>query len=307
MKNKPKTTTITLKIEEDLGGYIVSALSKRGEMSPDQQELAACFLGSTPERFIPDDGEEPTPQNLYNRISMIAERNNARMHKIENSLSVKIRRTAYPPKPKYEFPTLRGCDQTKWGPTDFYDDTKEWIAQAFESGLDFETPWLSCKKEILSSQILRENKKITIKVSVSDDFDTPGMGESSFRITSKTTPEEFFDLLDAASGKAHTEAIQDQNCNACYIGYSVGPVDSEGKFKWVLTYLASNGGFDVPTGDYYHRFGWQEVETDDPYDDSALPPEEEIPAEVAKEIARRITRDYPKSITYKGFKAKQWE
>lgn len=204
----------------------------------------------------------------------------------------------------YQFPedTFRSYDQTKWGPTDFYDSTRESMVQAFASGLDFETPWLRCKKEILSSQITRSKGIVTVSVSVSDDFDTNGSGESSFRVTKATTQERFFDLLEKAGDAAWKAADEDREGNQSYLGYSVGPVDIDGNFSWVCTYIVNVMGFDVPPGDNYHKWGWQEVEDDE--DPEATP--EEMPKEVAIELERLINEDFPQVVELNGFRAKQW-
>lgn len=185
----------------------------------------------------------------------------------------------------YEFPEGSfGYDCTKWGPTDFYDDTREAIAAAFKSGLDFETPWMSCKKEILSSRLTRTGNSVTIEVSVSDDFDTDGSGSATFKVTRSMTSKTFFDKLERAGEEAHQAAADSQKDNRCYCGYSVGKVRPDGSNAWEFTFLTNVSGLDYPSGDNYHRWGWQEVADDaDDHDIDAHP--EEIPAKTAEKLA----------------------
>jgi hypothetical protein len=213
-----------------------------------------------------------------------------------------------PARPVYEFPqgSFSGCNQTKWGPTDFYDQDRATVLAALRSGLDFETPWLSCKKEILSSQISRSKGKVTVQVSVSDDFDTPGMGDASARIMthSKVSDDSILMTLEKLGAKAHDLAADDQKSNADYVGYSVGP-DTEPR-SWVLTYLVNAGGMDTPSGDNYHWWGWQEVETDEDDNPAPRPPEEEIPADVADKLVEMMEKGISPAV-YGGFRATAWK
>jgi hypothetical protein len=238
------------------------------------------------------------------RINRIGESKGFSVTKVKPT-TWKLTQTVKAERASYEFPTgsFAGCDQTKWGPTDFYDPDRATMAQAFASGLDFETPWLSCKKEILSSQITRSKGIVSVTVSVSDDFDTNGTGESSFRVTKATTEEQFFDKLGKAGDEAWNAADEDRQGNQSYLGYSVGPVDAEGNSPWVCTYIVNLMGFDTPPGDNYHRWGWQEVEDDE--DPTATP--DDIPKEVAAELERQINEDFPKVAEFGGFRARQWK
>jgi hypothetical protein len=210
----------------------------------------------------------------------------------------------------YEFPenAFSGYDQTKWGPTDFYSNTKEALAKAFKSRKSFETPWLSCKKEILSSRITRDKGTVTVEVSVSDDFDTPGMGSAQFTVNANTSEDEFFDLLENAGSAAWTEARENRKDNAVYVGYAVGREGPDGKRTgWEITYIVAVGEgayYDAPPGDYYHRWGWQEVETDDDTDHMACP--EEIPQAIADQLAEGM-QDLEPVVKAGGWVATMWE
>ena len=203
----------------------------------------------------------------------------------------------------YDFPEIPG-DGTKWGPTDFYDEVREHLTKAFESGLDFETGWLGCKKEILSSRIIRSGDTISVDVSILDDLDTSGSGSDSFDIPEGCTADQFFELLETAGSNAHEEASENQKDNAGYIGYSVGRIGEDGKAPWQFTYLVNVFGTDYPTGDNYYRWGWQEVPDDSEDDDLDAHPEE-IPAKVASKLAEGIQAGR-KTVRCQGWLARKW-
>lgn len=184
----------------------------------------------------------------------------------------------------YVFPEFSNAG-TKWGPTDFYDHVRAALADAFASGLDFETHWLGCKKEILSSRVTRVGNLVTVEVSVSDDLDTPGMGRVSFGVTSRTTSDKFFERIESAGADAHQAAEEEQRGNRGYRGYRVGRIlDGRRDHAWEFTYLVSTDGQDYPAGDNYRRWGWQEApDTADDFDLTAHP--EAIPPDVAAKLA----------------------
>lgn len=315
-----KQTTIILRLEEDICCDYVQAYPPRtglnaGEMTPARKDLAARFGFDeyiTPKALPPADPESTCPscdiQKLAERIERIAARCGATVSRT-SPLRWVIRRTAPVPRPQYEFPkgSFSGCNQTKWGATDFYGQDRATILAAMRSGLDFETPWLSCKKEILSTRISRKGVKTTVKVSVSDDFDTPGMGEASRRIVahSRISDESILRALEKLGDEAHDKAERDRKCNQDYIGYSVGP--DEKPYPWVLTYLVNGGGCNTPSGDNYHWWGWQEVETDEETDEPAPhPPEERIPVDVADKLAEMMEQGISPAV-YAGFRATAWK
>lgn len=312
-----KTTTIHLRLVEDIIGDYAEVSAPRsgvnaGIFTPTRQALA--------ERFGFDRSRSPKPipaaeeggtscdlQKLAERIERIAERNGATV-KHPSPTHWIVSRKETPIRSVYEFPTgsFAGCDQTKWGPTDFYDEVKAAILAALRSGLDFETPWLSCKKEILSSQISRSKGKVTVQVSVSDDFDTSGMGDASARIQThaRVSDETILRSLENLGAKAHTLADSDRSDNADYVGYSVGP--DEKPYPWVMTYLVNCGGHDTPSGDNYHWWGWQEVETDDDDNPEPRPSEDQIPADVADKLAEMMENGISPAV-YGGFRATAWK
>ena len=61
-----------------------------------------------------------------------------------------------------------GSYGAKWGLTDFYDDSKEKLISALESGEDFKVEY-GCKKEIRYASIAREGNKIEVSVTACMD------------------------------------------------------------------------------------------------------------------------------------------
>jgi hypothetical protein len=242
---------------------------------------------------------------LAERIERIAARRNAKVIR-KSPLHWIVSRRDTPPRDTYEFPagSFSGCDQTKWGPTDFYPEVRAALLEAIRSGLDFETPWMSCKKEILSSRVARSKGILTVWVSVSDDFDTPGRGEASGRILAGSTDEQISRKLNALGNAAHDRADNDRKSNQVFVGYSVGP-DAH-PYPWCHTYLVSVSGLDYPPGDNYHWWGWQEVDTDDEGNPNPVGTPEGIPADVAAKLAEMM-EDLVSPAVYGGFRATAWK
>ena len=93
---------------------------------------------------------------------------------------------------------------SKWGLTDFYEDSEQKLREALASGEDFDTGWFGCKKEIRYARICRENGAVTVEVSChmddlyeSDDLICDALW-SAYKIE-KELPEEILDSIrDAA-------------------------------------------------------------------------------------------------------------
>ena len=62
-----------------------------------------------------------------------------------------------------------GSYASKWGLTDFYEESKSKLTEALDSGEDFDTGWFGCKKEIRYARIKRENGIITVEVDCDMD------------------------------------------------------------------------------------------------------------------------------------------
>lgn len=149
--------------------------------------------------------------------------------------------------------TFSRGDLTKWGASDFYDDKREELVAALASGKPFDTGWGGCKKEILTSRVFSDGKTLTCEVSVSDDFDTEGLG--SITIAAPAT----FEQVEGAMDRASNEAESCRKENADYTGFAIHKGDADG--SWVETYVAQRsdmaGYMDTPPGDNYHKWGFQ--------------------------------------------------
>lgn len=188
-------------------------------------------------------------------------------------------------------------DGAKWGVSDWYDDLEAAIKSALARGKSYAwtTGWYGSKKEIASACITQRDGEITVRVSVSDDFDTEGNGDRTIRFTKNL--DRIRDALDAA----HDDAMKNRRDNEPYVGFSVGRGD-----KWEFTIIMPQGfghGMDVPPGDNYHRWGWQEVE--DGEDHPA-----EIPAKVAEKLyqwASDPMSEQGMKHTVSGWTIRAWE
>lgn len=187
----------------------------------------------------------------------------------------------------------RNGDGAKWGPGDWYDDFRAELVRALKTGKDFDTGWYGVKKEIQSARIRRDGSKLWVEVSVSNDFDITGQSEgwmdlSPHDLSSDASTERCLDAFTEEIDKTLLAAEDDQKDNDFIGMFVVGKDQGPGMSPWQLTFLVdfSGHGFDVPPGDSYHRWGWQEVETDDDLDMEAIP--RELDKETADQIRNAI-------------------
>ena len=111
-------------------------------------------------------------------------------------------------------------------------------------------------------------------MSCSDDFDTEGLADKLLPLSAS------LDDIRLALAHCVQEADQDRNENTPVILYTIGR-DND----WTYTYLQDASEFDLetPPGDYYHRWGWQEVELDDDGNETT-----DYPAELGESFADRL-------------------
>lgn len=148
-----------------------------------------------------------------------------------------------------EFQSGDGAHNGLW---DWYPEKEAALKAALDAHQPFDTGWYSSKKEIASARIRSEDGiKIKVDVSVSDDFDTEGVG---YRSTQGWTLLDISDAID----KAWAEAEAAQADNQPFEGFSIG---RDG--RWEETYLWGDGTYDTPPGDNYHWWGWQHDETEE--------------------------------------------
>jgi len=62
-----------------------------------------------------------------------------------------------------------GMYASKWGLTDWYEESEKMLREAMASGEDFDTGWFGCRKEIRYARIVRENGEYTVEVSSHSD------------------------------------------------------------------------------------------------------------------------------------------
>jgi len=203
-------------------------------------------------------------------------------------------------------------DGAHCGLGDWYDEIEQGIQEALNQGPEHEwtTGWYASKKEIASARITNAEGGIRIEVSVSDDFDTPGMGE---RVIQHTTDLE---TIRTAIYEAWEGAEDDQKDNRAYAGYSIlTEVDlaehwkgcnvfpePKGKGQVCIDYyIACVSPFDeeFPPGDNYHEWGFQGGSDD-------------VPKHVRDQLAEWAERHKygdaeGESLTVEGYTIKPWD
>lgn len=143
-------------------------------------------------------------------------------------------------------------DGAHCGLGDWYKEIEIGIQEALDKGTGhaWTTDWYSSKKEIASAKITHCDGEITIDVSVSDDFDTPGMGELSIPHTTD------IEKVREAIYEAWQGAEDNQKDNRLYVGFSI----HNNKGAWIETLIQPMGDghcLDEPPGDCYHQWGIQ--------------------------------------------------
>jgi hypothetical protein len=195
-------------------------------------------------------------------------------------------------------------DGAKWGVSDWYEKLETAIVAALARGRGaaWTTDWYGSKKEIASACLTCAGGEITAEASVSDDLDTPGHGSVTIPFTRN------LDKLRAALDAAHDAAAGDQRENRVYAGFTVGHGDH---WEYTLILPAGDGStYDVPPGDNYHRWGWQEVDDCEDGGEGGDHPAE-IPAEVATALKawadENVYTDKPGTFTAGEWTIRRWE
>jgi hypothetical protein len=199
-------------------------------------------------------------------------------------------------------------DGAHCGLGDWYPEIEKGIQKALKHGpKQWTTGWYASKKEIASAKITCQDGKIKVEVSVSDDFDTEGLG-------SKTIPHTTdLEVVRETIYAAWDEANGNQKDNRCYVGFSIltrtrvystyigGKPQGKGRMamSWVETYIRQSGDgycLDSPPGDNYSQWGFQG--------------EYDIPDDVKERLAKWAEQwpdDGKKEFKCKGFTIKPWE
>ena len=143
-------------------------------------------------------------------------------------------------------------DGAHCGLSDWYPENEAALRAALQAHEPFDTGWYASKKEIATARIRSEDGiKIKVEVSVSDDFDTEGLGYSS-------TDRWDLQAVEDEVSMAWTKAEEAQEDNQPFDGFSVG---RDG--RWEETLILSDGTYDTPPGDNYYWWGWQHDEKDE--------------------------------------------
>ena len=184
-------------------------------------------------------------------------------------------------------------DGAHCGLTDWYPENEAALKAALDAHEPFDTGWYSSKKEIASARIWSDDgDSINIEVSVSDDFDTDGMGRRRIK-------EWSFDEVASSVREAWDSADEDRKDNEPYVGFSIH--DSTG--AWIESYLLNAGEHDKPPGDNYHWWGWQHDEVHD-----LGIPHPDIPADaVAAFDAYVATGNWSEPLTVSGWTIRKWK
>jgi len=172
---------------------------------------------------------------------------------------------------RYEFKEKPG-DGAHWGVDEPYPEVVDELMRAIDSGLDFDSGFYSSKKEIKAGRIERRGDVMWASVSVSNDFDCEAVGEVDFPFAELVGKDRDgrMEVIARALNEARDKACEQQKDNEVVALYCIGRDKGE-YHRWEFTYLrdVSDHGFDAPDappGDNYHRWGWQEVDTDDDSD-----------------------------------------
>jgi hypothetical protein len=170
------------------------------------------------------------------------------------------------PPERRDIPTLEcmntHCDGSHCGLEDWYPEIEAGILAALRLGKDavWTTGWYGSKKEIASAKITHLDRKIFCEASVSDDFDTEGIGEEIIPHTIN------LEKIRSAINKAWDQALSNQKDNRMYVGFSIlhktrvhgvyhgGKPADKGRISlaWVETLILPTGEsetWDSPPGD----------------------------------------------------------
>ena len=185
-------------------------------------------------------------------------------------------------------------DGAHCGLSDWYEDGEAQLTAVLAEHIPFDTGWYSSKKEIASARIWSEDGiKIKVEVSVSDDFDTEGLGYAS-------TTEWTIDAVQTGITSAWDKAEIARDDNQEYEGFRVG---REG--RWDETYLVNIGWGEnlSPPGDNYHWWGWQH----DGADDTVGVPHPDIPVEIVQAFEKWAHNWAFGNTKEKSLKVGEWE
>jgi hypothetical protein len=288
MKAATRTATFKATFQESIAGAVLQKVtrgSRRVDLRSVPQEVVDYLLltranDAAPWKF---DGDGFDALAACEGVKVRARKDAPRQATVEFSVDL-----ASPTMPAETLPRT-WHDGSHWGISDWYEPLEAAIKAALARGKSYAwtTGWYASKKEIMSACISQRGGEITVEVSVSDDFDTEGLGERTIRFTKNI--DRIREALDAAA----KDAEGDRHENQCYHGFSVG---RNGAWEFTLILPEGDGYLmDSPPGDNYHRWGWQEVEDG-----------EERPAEISADDATNLLAAAHCFIDGEVSSRKQW-
>jgi hypothetical protein len=193
---------------------------------------------------------------------------------------------------------FRRGDGAHRGLTDWYPGQEAALAAALLAHAPFDSGWYASKHEIASARIWSpDGQTLHVEATVSDDFDTEGIGSAVFSGDDAWT----LDAVRAAVDQAWDQATGDQRDARPYQGFSI--LDAAG--AWIETYLVSDGTYETPPGDNYHWWGWQHDEKDDEGVPNPRIPADAVQAFVA--FAEAWTGESPAELTVSGWTIRPWK
>lgn len=100
---------------------------------------------------------------------------------------------------------------SKWGLTDFYDESAEKLKSALESGEDFDTGWFGCKKEINYAKYVKCGNDFEISVSahIDDMYESDDLIYDALWEVAKSEEELPDDIIDSIRECAIWDGIED--------------------------------------------------------------------------------------------------
>lgn len=100
---------------------------------------------------------------------------------------------------------------SKWGLTDFYDESAEKLKSALASGEDFNTGWFGCKKEINYAKYVKCGNYFEISVSahIDDMYESDDLIYDALWEVAKSEEELSEDIIDSIRDCAMWDGITD--------------------------------------------------------------------------------------------------
>lgn len=192
-----------------------------------------------------------------------------------------------------------GFNGAHCGLSDWYPENEKTLLEALKSEEAFDTGWYSSKKEIASARISSDNgDTVLVEVSVSDDFDTEGRGQS---LVFGVVPFSLEGVRDAIS-RAWTEAESNQKDNREYRGYSILRYYVKRPAVCFDYYLVNCSEYnDRPPGDNYYHWGWQDS------DDNGKTPLFKIPKNIACKFEEHALSYQDEPLRIGVWEIKPWE